>query len=111
MTSNTQRVRCPCCGQTFALADALPPEPETPPTEARSDAPPPATPARKGRAPLPVKLIFDGGSIGNPGRGYGSYQVSVRGKAEPVQRLEFAGTSTNNEAEYATLIAALEALS
>lgn len=109
MTSKDQQVRCPCCGKTFALADALPPEPETP---AKASTSTPARTATKGEegTPVVVKLIFDGGSIGNPGRGYGSYQLTIRRKPEPVQRLEFPGKSTNNEAEYATLIAALEAL-
>ena len=28
------------------------------------------------------------GSIGNPGRGYGSYRLTVRGKTEPPTRIE-----------------------
>jgi ribonuclease HI len=63
-----------------------------------------------GSAAILIALIFDGGSIGNPGRGYGSYQLTVRGKAEPVKRLEFEGNYTNNEAEYDTLLGALETL-
>lgn len=59
---------------------------------------------------MPIKIIFDGGSIGNPGKGYGSYQLTVRGKPEPPKRLDFGGGYTNNEAEYDTLIAALEAV-
>lgn len=59
---------------------------------------------------LPITLVFDGGSIGNPGRGYGSYQLTVRGKAEPPRRLELGDKYTNNEAEYDTLAAALEAI-
>ncbi|MFN8485825.1 MAG: ribonuclease HI family protein [Anaerolineae bacterium] len=57
-------------------------------------------------------IVFDGGSRGNPGVGYGSYQIvrSRDGKTR-LRRLEFPGTSTtNNEAEYMTLIAALEEL-
>jgi len=53
-------------------------------------------------------LVFDGGSIGNPGPGYGSY-VLIRvsdGKKQMV-RLDFDREMTNNEAEYDTLIAGL----
>lgn len=57
---------------------------------------------------LAVELVFDGGSEGNPGRGYGSYRLTINGAARPVKRLRFGGGVTNNEAEYDTLIAALE---
>src|SRR5919202_335046 len=93
----TQRVRCPCCGQVFDLKDAQPVD----------DAPAPA--ARSG-ADLPISIIFDGGSIGNPGRGYGSYQLTVRGKPEAPKRLQFGEQYTNNEAEYDTLLQALETI-
>jgi len=59
---------------------------------------------------VPIKLVFDGGSNGNPGAGYGSYQLTVRGKPETPKRLKFGPNYTNNEAEYDTLIAALEAI-
>src|SRR3954470_12820858 len=57
-------------------------------------------------------IIFDGGSKGNPGQGYGSYQITRAsdGKAR-LRRLDYPGDSTtNNEAEYLTLINALEEL-
>jgi len=57
---------------------------------------------------LPVLLVFDGGSRGNPGAGYGSYQLTVRGKQSQPQRIELGPSYTNNEAEYDTLIRALE---
>ncbi len=57
-----------------------------------------------------IQIVFDGGSRGNPGQGYGSYQLTVRKKAETPQRLTFASDYTNNEAEYDTLIEALEAV-
>lgn len=55
-------------------------------------------------------LIFDGGSRGNPGPAYGSYVIQESGKrsGRPA-RLQF-GRATNNEAEYMTLLAGLEAL-
>lgn len=56
-------------------------------------------------------VLFDGGSLGNPGRGYGSF--ALRRADEPWStpvRLEFGDHLTNNEAEYRSLIAALENL-
>lgn len=56
-------------------------------------------------------IVFDGGSQGNPGRGYGSYRLRVDGGGwSAVVRLEHGQRITNNEAEYRTLIAALEEL-
>src|ERR671935_179756 len=54
-------------------------------------------------------LIFDGGSLNNPGLGYGSFQLRARGEPPVVHRLEFGLGVTNNEAEYRALLAALEA--
>jgi ribonuclease HI len=57
------------------------------------------------------RIVFDGGSLGNPGRGYGSYRLqSAAGDWEPACRLEFPGRITNNEAEYKSLIAAFREL-
>jgi len=56
-------------------------------------------------------LVFDGGSKGNPGPGYGSYAITrTRDGAQRLERLEFGDGYTNNEAEYDTLIAALRDL-
>jgi ribonuclease HI len=53
-------------------------------------------------------VVFDGGSLGNPGRGYGSYRVRRRGADwMPPVRLECGENVTNNEAEYRSLIAGL----
>jgi ribonuclease HI len=63
--------------------------------------------------PLRYTLVFDGGSIGNPGKGYGSFQVTNARGAKLGDRFDFspAGESiTNNQAEYLTLIASLERL-
>ncbi len=56
-------------------------------------------------------LVFDGGSKGNPGQGYGSY-VLVRCDTgqQKLRRLQFGEKVTNNEAEYRTLIEGLRAL-
>ena len=54
-------------------------------------------------------LVFDGGSLGNPGPGYGSYAlVRVSDGEKRLVRLDFGGEMTNNEAEYGTLIAGLK---
>jgi ribonuclease HI len=52
-------------------------------------------------------VVFDGGSEGNPGRGYGSYAI-LAGDRREIGRLDFTGDMTNNEAEYATLLHALD---
>ncbi|MGH2560116.1 MAG: ribonuclease HI family protein [Thermomicrobiales bacterium] len=59
------------------------------------------------------QIIFDGGSLGNPGLGYGSFAISGPDGYELRQAIEFRDRGdavTNNEAEYLTLIAALERL-
>ena len=62
------------------------------------------------KRPDDYTLVFDGGSYGNPGKGYGSYAV-CRGREKPhIERLEFGDGITNNVAEYRTLIAGLEGL-
>lgn len=56
-------------------------------------------------------IIFDGGSKGNPGLGYGSYTINrVQDGARRLERLTFGDGYTSNEAEYDTLIAALRDL-
>lgn len=56
-------------------------------------------------------IVFDGGSRGNPGVGYGSYALRRNrdGKLRK-RRLRFGEQVTSNEAEYQALIAALEDL-
>jgi probable phosphoglycerate mutase len=62
--------------------------------------------------PLPpgfdFEIVFDGGSLGNPGRGYGSYRLRGRAVDARVERLDFGQAVTNNEAEYRALIGGLE---
>ena len=56
-------------------------------------------------------IIFDGGSQGNPGPGYGSYAlVRECDQKQEIVRLDFGRQMTNNEAEYEALIVALEGL-
>ena len=56
-------------------------------------------------------LVFDGGSRGNPGLGYGSYAITrLQDGRRHVERLDFGAGVTNNEAEYDSLIAGLEDL-
>jgi ribonuclease HI len=64
------------------------------------------------RAKAPdYSLVFDGGSKGNPGWGYGSYAITrVKDGARRLERLDLGDGYTNNEAEYDTLIAALRDL-
>lgn len=52
-------------------------------------------------------ITFDGGSRGNPGPGYGSYELRTATGRSRIERLEFGGNVTNNEAEYRSLLAAL----
>ncbi len=64
-----------------------------------------------GQAPeAPIEIVFDGGSKGNPGKGYGSYAIDWPGLPRQMVRLKFGDQVTNNEAEYDTLIAALKAI-
>ncbi len=56
-------------------------------------------------------IVFDGGSHGNPGLGYGSYAL-IRNQDGRLRkrRLSFGDQVTSNQAEYQALIAALEDL-
>jgi len=75
------------------------------------EADPHAMPPLPGQAPeRPIGVIFDGGSKGNPGQGYGSYALRWPGEQQQLVRLRFGDHVTNNEAEYDTLITALEAI-
>jgi hypothetical protein len=63
-----------------------------------------------GQAPeQPIGIIFDGGSRGDPAQGYGSYAIRWPGMPQQIVRLRFGDSVTDSEAEYDTLIAALEA--
>jgi ribonuclease HI len=61
--------------------------------------------------PADYVIVFDGGSHGNPGPAYGSYQVTETASGtQDMVRLDFGQDLTNNEAEYQTLISSLEGL-
>jgi probable phosphoglycerate mutase len=62
----------------------------------------------KDALPIPVGIVFDGGSLNNPGHGYGSYQLTVGADPPRIERMDFGSPVTNNEAEYSALIGALE---
>lgn len=58
---------------------------------------------------MKMSLYFDGGSKGNPGKGYGSYQIETdTGFKAAGQEVEFGDDLTCNEAEYLSLLAALK---
>jgi ribonuclease HI len=67
-----------------------------------------------GKLDLPrYTIVFDGGSLGNPGRGYGSFAIQGPAGYDVHEQLDFAQLGdrvTNNEAEYLTLIGALDRL-
>ncbi|HEV2128936.1 MAG TPA: ribonuclease HI family protein [Thermomicrobiales bacterium] len=52
-------------------------------------------------------IIFDGGSKGNPGLGYGSYQITRDRAIVAHTQLDYGDNVTNNQAEYWTLLNAL----
>jgi ribonuclease HI len=57
---------------------------------------------------MELNVVFDGGSRGNPGEGYGSYLVQSPGRKPVIKRVEFGDNYTNNQAEYESLIACLQ---
>jgi ribonuclease HI len=60
-----------------------------------------------------VRITFDGGALGNPGKGYGSYLIEGLAGEPVVTRLDFSPNGekvTNNQAEYRTLITAMKNL-
>lgn len=53
------------------------------------------------------EIVFDGGSLGNPGKGYGSFELTSGGSILRHVRHDYGNNVTNNQAEYQTLIEAL----
>lgn len=58
---------------------------------------------------LKILLVFEGGSRGSPGAGFGSYAI-IKNNQRTITRLEFGSGMTGPEAEYDTLINGLETL-
>jgi ribonuclease HI len=57
------------------------------------------------------EIIFDGGSLGNPGKGYGSFNITRNGEEFDRQiEVQFGDNMTNNQAEYLSLIGALKSI-
>jgi ribonuclease HI len=56
-----------------------------------------------------VLVVFEGGSRGSRSSGYGSYAI-VKDNRRTITRVEFGSGMTGHEAEYDTLITALEAV-
>ncbi len=64
-------------------------------------------------SPGTYTVVFDGGSLGNPGKGYGSFVIRGPGAYAVHESMSFDDRGdrvTNNQAEYLTLIAALKRL-
>ena len=59
-------------------------------------------------SPTSLEIVFDGGSLNNPGHGFGSYRLTFQDEAPQIVRLDFGSPVTNNEAEYRALINGLE---
>lgn len=77
---------------------------------------PPVPPASRSKAELEshetdtaqFHIVFDGGSLGNPGKGYGSYEITLDDMVVRHHREDYGNRVTNNQAEYLTLIRALQ---
>jgi ribonuclease HI len=55
-------------------------------------------------------IVFDGGSLGNPGKGYGSYEIAGPDGSVAAHKVQFGNDMTNNQAEFRAVIAGLEDL-
>ena len=73
-------------------------------------APAPARPPARAVPGADFTLVFDGGSLGNPGLGYGSYEIVAPGGSVTRRQIEFGDGMTNNQAEFRAVIAGLEDL-
>lgn len=57
-----------------------------------------------------ARIYFDGGAVPNPGKAYGSYEISMDNNVLEKKRIELGGPLSCNQAEYITLIEAITAL-
>ncbi len=114
LPSAPARANVPGAAEPPRLIDLRPAPPVSagPPTRpAPRTQKPAAVKAAATPAEIRVRVVFDGGSKGNPGQGYGSYALLWPGQPQPeIIRLTFGSRVTNNEAEYDTLINALQDL-
>jgi ribonuclease HI len=57
------------------------------------------------------EVVFDGGSKGNPGKGYGSFEINRNGELFDRQiEVPFGDGLTNNQSEYMSLIHGLKSI-
>lgn len=57
------------------------------------------------------EVVFDGGSKGNPGKGYGSFEIKRNGDLFDRQiEVPYGDNLTNNQAEYMSLINGLKSI-
>lgn len=78
---------------------------------ARAPRPAPSPPrGAKAVRDAAYTLVFDGGSLGNPGKGYGSYELLTPSGTIAARQIEFGDGMTNNQAEFRAVIAGLEDL-
>lgn len=84
------------------------PEPQPEPPVVEVEQPQDSEEAEEQSSLMELAIVFDGGSRGNPGQGYGSYLVQAPGRKPVIKRVEFGDNYTNNQAEYDSLIASLE---
>lgn len=97
--------------QSRAGATAPPPDPPVPePPSGSNQQAPSGRKTAQTVAGSDFTIVFDGGSLGNPGKGYGSYQIVGREGVVAEQSLKYGDNITNNQAEYMTIIKALEDL-
>ena len=77
---------------------------------------PPASPSARELQPAVAvpgadyTIVFDGGSLGNPGKGYGSYEITGPAGSVTARKVQFGNDMTNNQAEFRAVIAGLEDL-
>lgn len=83
------------------------PEPPPAPEETAAEAAPQEEEEEAPSNLMELLAVFDGGSRGNPGQGYGSFLVQSPGRKPVIKRLEFGDNYTNNQAEYDSLIGCL----
>ncbi len=84
-----------------------PPMPEPEPDAAQVETPQEEEDEEGHSNLMELLAIFDGGSRGNPGQGYGSFLVQSPNRKPVIKRLDFGDNYTNNQAEYDSLIGCL----